>query len=225
MCRPAQPDDDRGIFAMARIAARHRDARRERFSRDAGEGTREWFARQARATRALPVVVVGHPTWPFMHLERLPSHLAARTSRYVSLDTYLQLLVPFSPAHQTARQDKTDLPVKQRSRRGNRNVNVFTSRRSVYVPGVANDAQGSPRPCTSGEGKANVGCRILPTAVRLPGAVGDSPPKNREYSPVVPTTRAGEPRPGAVPARRLQRTDSSRNPAWCEATGSALTPN
>lgn len=139
-CRPTQPDDDPGICAMARPAARHRDARRERFSRDAGDGTPEWFAGQNRATRAHPVVLVGYPTWPFMHLEHIPSHLAARTSRYVSRDTYLRLLVPFSPAHQTARQVTTESPVEQGSRLGKSSVRVSTQRRTC-APGGANEVQ------------------------------------------------------------------------------------
>ena len=116
-----------------------------------------------------------------------------------------------SPTPQTPPQDKTELPVEQRSRAGECNVRVSTSRRWAYVPEGADDAYGSIRPCTNGEKKANVRCRILPTAVRPAGAVADFPTRQHKYSAAVPTTEAKEARAADALEGHLQRTGANQD--------------
>ena len=83
------------------------------------------------------------------------------TSPHVSLDTYLQLLAPLSPTPNNAPQDKAKLPVEPRNHPGKRNARISTSRRWVYVPGGASDAQGFGRLSANGAKRPEEGERTL----------------------------------------------------------------
>jgi len=183
-------------------------------------GAPERAARRKRATRGLPLFLPhswprGSRTWS----------TSAVISGYVSLDTCLQVLVPPATGSQTTPQDRPGSQVETGSRRGERNVRVSNSGRWACGPGAANVVQGSARRRTSGEKKANVRRRILPTAARLAGTVWEFPPKSREHSAAVPAARSSEPRVRRGSCRTTARTDSFRNTAWRGATGFARTPN